>query len=210
MDTSSQPLLSRRFSQALVFAARLHASQKRKGTDIPYISHLLAVASLVLEHGGTEDEAIAALLHDAIEDQGANYQGGVPALREETCRFGESVVAIVNGCTDAEVDPKPPWLDRKKAYIAHLQRASKSVLLVSVCDKLHNARAILMDLRREGAAMFKRFNATKEETLWYYRELVDAFRQAGAPADLVDELGRAVRDLKVLAGRKQEEIARTD
>jgi (p)ppGpp synthase/HD superfamily hydrolase len=195
MDTSSQPLLSPRFSDALLFAAELHATQPRKGTAIPYISHLMAVASLVLEHGGTEDEAIAALLHDAIGDQGVNYEGGkgVDALRANiTDQFGDSVTDIVNGCTDAEVDPKPPWRARKEAYIAHLRHASDSVLLVSLCDKLHNVRAILMDLGSEGDAVFKRFTGGKKGTLWYYRALVDAFRQARAPAALVNEFDRTV------------------
>jgi (p)ppGpp synthase/HD superfamily hydrolase len=174
MQMHNNPILSARFSDALAFAARLHAQQMRKETTIPYISHLLAVASLVLEHSGCEDEAIAALLHDAIEDQGAQYPGGVTALRAEiTSQFGESVIAIVNGCTDAEVIPKPPWRARKEAYIKHLQGAPSAVLLVSACDKLHNIRAILMDYRKHGEAVFERFNGKKEGTLWYYRALVE-------------------------------------
>src|SRR5437879_9244246 len=166
--------LSTRFEEALTFATRLHADQARKGTTIPYISHLLAVTSIVLEQGGNEDEAIAALLHDAIEDQ-----GGASTREEIRRRFGETVVEIVNGCTDAEVVPKPPWRTRKEAYIAHLRTASASVRLVSAADKLHNARAILADYRVVGESLWERFNGGKEGTLWYYRELIEALSNAG-------------------------------
>src|SRR6478672_7509499 len=128
-------MLSERFTQALTFATQLHANQKRKGSGVPYIAHLLGTASLALEHGANEDEAIAALLHDAIEDQ-----GGAPTREEIRRRFGDTVTAIVDGCTDADVTPKPPWRARKEAYIAHVASAAKSVLLVSSADKLHNAR----------------------------------------------------------------------
>src|SRR5947199_8691848 len=133
-------VLTTRFEEALIYATRLHASQSRKGSTTPYIAHLLAVTALVLENGGNEDEAIAALLHDAIEDQGG------ASTREEIRRhFGDAVVAIVDGCTDTEVMPKPPWRGRKEAYIAHIRHASPSVRLVSAADKLHNARTILAD-----------------------------------------------------------------
>src|SRR5579863_10171673 len=135
-------LLTPRFEEALVCATQLHAEQTRKGTTIPYIAHLLAVTSIVLENGGNEDEAIAALLHDAIEDQ-----GGAATREEIRRRFGNIVVTIGDGCTDAEVLPKPPWRARKEAYIAHLRHASSSVLLVSAADKLHNARTVLADYR---------------------------------------------------------------
>jgi len=152
--------LSTRFEDALTFATRLHADQTRKGTTIPYISHLLAVTSIVLEQGGNEDEAIAALLHDAIEDQGG------ASTREEIRRlFGERVVEIVDGCTDAEVVPKPPWRTRKEAYIAHLRDAPASVRLVSAADKLHNARAILADYRSVGESLWQRFHGGKTGTL---------------------------------------------
>lgn len=178
--------LSARFIEALAYAADLHATQVRKGTDIPYISHLLAVTALVLEHGGTEDEAIAALLHDAIEDQG----GG--STREVIrAKFGEDVVAIVDGCTDTEVTPKPPWRARKEEYLHHLTGAPKSVALVAAADKLHNARSTLADLRGEGDAVWARFNAGREEQLWFYRGCVEALR-CRAPAPLVDELARVV------------------
>src|SRR5437588_8327976 len=131
-------LLSTRFEEALVFATQLHREQTRKGTRIPYIAHLLGVTSIVLEHGGNEDEAIAALLHDAIEDQ-----GGASTREEIRRQFGDRVVEIVDGCTDTDVMPKPPWRARKEAYLAHIIEATPSVRLVSAADKLHNARAIL-------------------------------------------------------------------
>lgn len=184
--------LSGRFEEALVFATQLHTGQMRKGTSIPYSAHLLAVASIVLENGGNEDEAIAALLHDAIEDQ-----GGAPTREEIRCRFGETVVQIVNGCTDAEVMPKPPWRARKEAYIAHIRTASASVRLVSVADKLHNARAILADYRLVGESLWERFNGGKQGTLWYYREVVAAFRSAGT-SPLIEELARVVAELEQL------------
>jgi (p)ppGpp synthase/HD superfamily hydrolase len=187
--------LSTRFEDALILAKRLHAKQMRKGTTIPYISHLLAVASIVLEQGGSEDEAIAALLHDAIEDQ-----GGVPTRRLIRERFGENVVEIVNGCTDAESMPKPPWRGRKEAYIAHLADAPASVRLVSAADKLHNTRAILADYRDIGEALWKRFNGGKEGTLWYYRTLVTVLRNAER-TPLVEELERVVSEIEALAAQ---------
>jgi len=184
--------LSTRFEEALTFATRLHADQARKGTTIPYISHLLAVTSIVLEQGGNEDEAIAALLHDAIEDQ-----GGASTREEIRRRFGETVVEIVNGCTDAEVVPKPPWRRRKEAYIAHLRDAPASVRLVSAADKLHNARAILADYRSVGESLWKRFHGGKTGTLWYYRTLVDVLQKTG-PAPLFEELERVVSEIETL------------
>lgn len=185
--------LSRRFEDALTYATRLHAGQIRKGTTIPYIAHLLAVTSIVLEQGGNEDEAIAALLHDAIEDQ-----GGASTREEIRRRFGETVVEIVNGCTDAEVVPKPPWRMRKEEYIAHLRDAPASVRLVSAADKLHNARAILADYRSEGESLWKRFHGEKAGTLWYYRSLVDVLRKTG-PTPLIEELERVVSEIEALA-----------
>ncbi len=185
--------LSDRFEEALAYAAQLHASQVRKGTPIPYISHLLGVASLALEHGANEDEAIAALLHDAVEDQ-----GGAPTLAEIRRRFGDNVAAIVDGCTDSDVTPKPPWRARKEAYLAHLADAPTSVRLVSASDKLHNARAILNDYRELGDAFWTRFNADKADILWYYRGLADAFEAHGS-TPLVRELARTVSELEQLA-----------
>jgi len=183
------------FERALAFATRLHATQVRKQTDIPYISHLIGVAGLVLENGGDRNQAIAGLLHDSIEDCGQDYQGGVSALRERIrADFGETVLAIVEGCTDAETIPKPPWRERKAQYIAHLEEAPAAVLLVSCADKLHNARAIVADLRVMGDALFDRFSGKRDGTLWYYRSLAEVFGRRG-PAQLAAELGRVVARL---------------
>jgi (p)ppGpp synthase/HD superfamily hydrolase len=189
-------ILSQPFEDALVYAARLHAKQIRKGTTIPYVSHLLGVAGIVLEHGGNEVETIAALLHDAVEDQ-----GGADTREEIRRRFGDAVVSIVDGCTDAEVIPKPPWKERKEQYIARLSHASPSILLVSAADKLHNARAILGDYRALGENLWDRFNGGKEGTLWYYKSLVDAFKQAAgtALAPLIEELERVVGEIEKLS-----------
>ena len=188
--------LTERFDQALQFAHTIHRNQKRKGTDTPYISHLLGVCSLVLEHEGDEDQAIAALLHDAVEDQGEKYSGGVEQLRKDIeQKFGATVLHIVNGCTDADIFPKPPWKERKEAYIAHIQNASSDIRFVSCCDKLHNARAILTDYCDIGDDLWGRFNSGKKDILWYYRSLADAF-QAGGESSLTEELSRVVSDLE--------------
>lgn len=184
--------LTARFDDALVLARNLHADQVRKGTAIPYVSHLLAVSSIVLDHDGTEDEAIAALLHDAVEDQ-----GGDAARTEIRRRFGDAVVDIVDGCTDAEVIPKPPWRARKEAYVGHIAGSSRSVRLVSAADKLHNARAILADYRQSGESLWGRFNGGRAGTLWYYRALVGAF-SAVDRTPLVEELDRTVTALERL------------
>lgn len=188
--------LTERFEQALVFAAQLHKGQRRKGSESPYVSHLLAVASLVLENGGDEDEAIAALLHDAIEDQGGS------ATREEIHRrFGDRVTEIVDGCTDSETIPKPSWEQRKQTYLEHLKTAPPSVRLVSAADKIHNARSILNDYRRLGDGLWSRFKGGKEGTLWYYRALIGAYREAGM-MPLVEELERVVGELEQLVDGK--------
>ncbi len=186
-------VLTSRFEEALTFAVRLHARQTRKGTRIPYAAHLISVAGIVLENGADEDTAIAALLHDAIEDQ-----GGALAREQIRERFGDQVVAIVNACTDAEVTPKPPWRQRKESYIAHLACTDERARLVSAADKLHNARAILADYRLIGEALWRRFAGGKEGTLWYYRALADAFLRLG-PAPLAQELDRVVGELERLA-----------
>jgi (p)ppGpp synthase/HD superfamily hydrolase len=188
-------VLSERFQQALVYAAELHREQMRKGSSTPYVAHLLGVASLALEYGANEDEAIAALLHDAIEDQ-----GGDATRQEIRRRFGDVVTAIVDGCTDAEVTPKPPWRARKEAYIAHIAEGpSPSVRLVSSADKLHNARSILSDFRTLGDAVWSRFKGGRDGTLWYYRALVDAYR-AGGGTPILAELERTVVELERVAG----------
>jgi GTP pyrophosphokinase len=187
------------FARALAFISDLHATQVRKETDIPYISHLIGVAGLVLENDGDRDQAIAALLHDSIEDCSSEYPGGVAALRDRIRQeFGTKVLDIVEGCTDAEVVPKPPWRDRKERYIAHLKSAPANVRLVSCADKLHNARAIVADLRVLGSDLFGRFNGGREGTLWYYDELAKEFERQG-PEHLAAELRRTVEIMKALA-----------
>ena len=181
-----------RLAQATAFAMTIHARQLRKGSDAPYISHLLAVASLVLEHGGDEEQAIAGLLHDAIEDAGADQE----AIIAE--RFGPRVAAIVRGCTDADVMPKPPWRARKEAYIAHLEYAGPDVLLVSAADKLHNARTVCSDLRGHGLAVFDRFKGGREGTLWYYRTICDAISRL-LPGALAVQLALAVGEMERLS-----------
>jgi (p)ppGpp synthase/HD superfamily hydrolase len=183
-----------RFHRALVYAARLHEVQKRKGTNRPYIGHLLGVASIVMDYDGDEDEAIAALLHDAVEDQ-----GGLPTLRTIRRKFGAHVAEIVWGCTDAHTFPKPPWLARKKAYLAHLRhdasRASASIRLVSAADKLHNVRQILADYKLVGENVWHRFSGRRDGTLWYYREVVKVLHTHGV-TPLIAELTRTVRELE--------------
>lgn len=184
---------SERFEQAFLFAARKHSEQKRKGTELPYITHLMAVAALVAEYGGDEDEVIAGLLHDVVEDQ-----GGKPVLQEIDRRFGKNVAAIVEGCSDTDQIPKPPWKKRKKTYHDHLRSASKSVHLVSIADKIHNARSTIMALRIEGPTCFDRFNASQDDILWNYRELLKAYETHG-PSPIQDEYRRVVDTLHRLA-----------
>jgi (p)ppGpp synthase/HD superfamily hydrolase len=187
------PKLTDRFIRALGYAARLHAHQVRKGKDRPYIGHLLGVASIVIEHGGDEDQAIAALLHDAVEDQ-----GGRPRLEEIRSKFGSRVARIVDGCTDAYSDPKPEWHARKKAYVERIRREPAEIQLISAADKLHNAREVLADFRLVGDAVWSRFKGGKEGTLGYYRQMVDALSESGR-TPLVDELARVVSKLERLA-----------
>ncbi len=184
---------SSRLEDALVYAARVHAAQLRKGTQVPYVHHLLAVAAIVGEHGGTEDQVIAALLHDAPEDQ-----GGKPRLADIRSRFGEAVAAIVEACTDTFEDPKPPWRARKEAYLRHLAEVTPAAVIVSAADKLHNAQSLVADLRRHGEAVFERFNGKKEGTLWYYREITQALERRGR-TPLIDELRRTVIEMHRLA-----------
>lgn len=171
MTKPSQDFPSDRFQKALNYALELHGDQVRKYKGIPYYAHLMSVTALVLESGGDEEEAMAALLHDAVEDQ-----GGRARLQEIEDLFGSRVAAIVDGCTDAYKLPKPPWRERKEKYLQELTSASRSVILVSLADKVHNARSIYRDLRREGGAVWDRFTGGKEGTLWYYRSLGDIFR----------------------------------
>ena len=191
MNSHEDAELWKRLAGAASFAVTIHARQTRKGSGIPYIAHLLGVASLVLEHGGDEDQAIAGLLHDAIEDAGAEQEIVISE------RFGPRVAGIVRSCTDADTFPKPPWRARKERYVAHLASASHDALLVSACDKLHNARAICSDLRTHGLAVYMRFTGGQDGTLWYYRSLSDAFARF-LPGPLAIELGHAVGEMERL------------
>ena len=182
-------MLTNRFQDALIYATRLHANQTRKGGATPYIAHLLGVTAIVLEAGGDEDQAIAALLHDAVEDQ-----GGMQTMEVIRNRFGEHVAFIVNGCTDTYQTPKPPWKERKEEYIKHLCSLPAEVRLVSLADKLHNARSILADLRSHGGQTWDKFNGGKDGTLWYYRTLADVF-SANGDAALSAELKRVVNQI---------------
>ena len=182
--------LGRRFEQALLFAREKHAGQSRKGTRVPYFSHLMSVAALVLEAGGDEDLAIAALLHDVVEDC-----GGAPMLKEIRRRFGKRVAYVVEGCTDTDAFPKPPWRDRKEAYLKHLRAADADTRLVSSADKLHNARTILTDYRECGEAVWERFQGKRDGTLWYYHALLTEF-QRKRPNRLTNELARVVNELE--------------
>jgi GTP pyrophosphokinase len=184
-----------RFAQALVYAETAHTGQLRKGSAVPYIAHLLGVAALALEHGANEDEAIAALLHDTVEDC-----GGLPRLADLRGRFGPTVAEIVLGCTDATEIPKPPWKERKEAYLQHLESASPSVLLVSMCDKLHNLRSLLLGLRREGASAWRIFKGGKEGTLWYYRAILAVYSERDVYPLLFAELEDALIEAHRLAG----------
>ena len=186
--------LSRKFEEALVYASVVHAGQIRKATGIPYIAHLLGVASIAFEYGADEDEGIGALLHDAAEDA-----GGAARIDDIRIRFGERVATIVEGCTDTLETPKPPWRERKEKYLAHLKETDASTRLVSAADKLFNVRSILRELRQRGDAVWARFSGGKKDRLWYYRALVIAFRQHGDHSDLIDELDRVVNEIEKLA-----------
>ena len=189
-------MLTSRFDDAFRYAHDLHRGQTRKGTAIPYIAHLIGVAALVIEHGGDEDPAIAALLHDGPEDQ-----GGRATLTEIERRFGAGVAEIVSDCTDAWTEPKPEWRARKEAYLARLPGKPKRSLLVSLADKTNNAEAILYDYRWLGDALWPRFAGGADGTRWYYRELADFF--AGAmPGTLSDRLSGAVTEFSVTAGKR--------
>jgi (p)ppGpp synthase/HD superfamily hydrolase len=185
-----------RFPQALLLAERVHHGQQRKGTGIPYIAHVMAVAALVLEHGGDEDEAIGALLHDAAEEG-----GGEAILAEIRAQFGDAVGDIVLGCSDSLAEnpaEKRPWLERKREYVEHVVEATASVCLVSAADKLHNVRAITRDYRTGGEEVWARFNGGREGTLWYY-DAVSLALARRSPSRLTDELRREVLALLALA-----------
>jgi (p)ppGpp synthase/HD superfamily hydrolase len=189
--------LTERFDRALLYATHIHGGQCRKGTSTPYVAHLLAVSATVLEYGGDEDLAIAALLHDSVEDQ-----GGKARLEDVRNRFGERVARVVAACSDSLADTakgerKADWEKRKQAYVAHLDKADEGVLRVSLADKVHNARAILRDLRKPeiGGSIWSRFSQPREKTLWYYRSLANKFRER-LPGQLADELSEIVEVLE--------------
>ena len=188
--TTTVSVVSDRFSKALQYAADLHAHQRRKISGVPYVAHLLRVAGIALGAGADEDEAIAALLHDAIEDQGG------PKTRDQIRRrFGGRVVEIVDGCTDTDQSPKPPWRQRKEAYLAQLKNATPSVRLVSAADKLDNARSILISYRRFGEWVWDQFSGGRDGVLWYYRSAVEILKQA-ATNPLIEELERVVSEIE--------------
>ena len=187
------PKLGLRLQRAFRYAAEMHAGQSRKGTAVPYLSHLMAVTSLVLEAGGDEEMAIAALLHDVVEDC-----GGMPRLREIRKQFGARVAKIVEGCTDSFGDPKPEWIERKKEYLREVKHADGETRLVSASDKLHNVRTILADYRQQGEKIWRRFSGKREGTLWYYRALSDEYTRK--PNRITRELELAVGELERLCG----------
>lgn len=192
-ESTDQPLLTARFREALTLAFDLHEHQTRKGSGVPYFSHLMSVSALILEDGGDEDEAIAGLLHDALEDQGDKISAD-----EIEARFGRRVRELVEACTDGTpVDggKKEPWDIRKARYIEHIAQVDHAHR-VSLADKLHNARSILCDLRMEGEAVWGRFSKPKEKTLGHYRALVEAFREGGAKGYLIEEKERVVRKIE--------------
>jgi GTP pyrophosphokinase len=186
---------SPKFTRALDYAARVHSRQIRRKTERPYIGHLLSVTSIVIEYGGDEEMAIAALLHDAVEDR-----GGLARLREIRKKFGKRVAHIVDGCTDSYSEPKPPWIDRKRAYVQRIKGEPEEVRLVSAADKLSNVRETVHDLRANGQVIFERFAGKKEGTLWYYRALAEEFRKGGSHP-LFEELCRSVNELETLVAR---------
>jgi (p)ppGpp synthase/HD superfamily hydrolase len=192
--STKPPPLGIRLQRAFRYAAEKHEGQARKQTAVPYLSHLMAVASLVLEAGGDEEMAMAALLHDVVEDC-----GGMPRLREIRKQFGARVARIVEGCTDSFVEPKPEWIERKNEYLREVKRADAETRLVSASDKLHNVRTILADYRQDGEAIWKRFNGKKEGTLWYYRGLSDEYQRRNRNR-VTRELAMAVAELERLVG----------
>jgi len=182
--------LTPRFDEAVRYAREVHAGQDRKATGVPYLSHLLGVSSIVLDDGGSEDEAIGGLLHDAAEDHGGRVR-----LQDIRSHFGQAVASIVEDCTDSWDTPKPPWAERKRAYAEHARLLPAASLRVSVADKVHNTYAILRDLRNQGEAVWQRFSAAPDDVLAYYQSLVRSYREAGG-GKLVDELERIVRGIE--------------
>lgn len=188
--TTEPTLLGSRFDAAFAWASQLHREQRRKGTPVPYLAHLLGVASLALEMGADEDGAIAALLHDAVEDQGVT-------VADVEGRFGPAVARIVADCTDADTVPKPPWRARKQAYLDALPAKPATSLRVSLADKTYNARAIVDDLRVHGDALWSRFTGGRDGSLWYYEELASVFARV-APGPAADRFARIVAEMHTL------------
>jgi (p)ppGpp synthase/HD superfamily hydrolase len=187
--------LTDRFSDAVVAALRLHRGQVRKTSTVPYVSHLLRVAGIVLDHGADEDTAIAAVLHDAVEDQ-----GGARTAEQIRRQFGDRVASVVQECSDTDQTPKPPWRKRKEDYLAHLPSASPAARLIAAADKLDNTRSLLADYRRMGEAVWQHFRGGRDGTLWYFRSVCSILQKVD-PSALVDELDRAVRELEREAGQ---------
>lgn len=185
---------SERLDEAFALARRLHDGQTRKGSTTPYLSHVLAVAGIVSEYGGDEDQVIAALLHDTVEDQ-----GGRPLLARLQAQFGERVAALVEACTDAFDHPKPPWKDRKLAYLARIPQAPHDARLIIAADKIHNLRSMIADYEQVGDRLWDRFTASREETMWYYGAVRDALRPDWNHPALL-ELQRTLATLRTLAG----------
>ena len=190
-------MLTERFDDALSYASAVHRTQRRKGAEIPYVSHLLAVCSLAIEAGADEEQAIAALLHDAVEDQ-----GGLDRLDDIRERFGERVAGIVADCTDSWSDPKPEWRDRKESYVRSLADKSPDSLLVSLADKTHNAGAIVHDVRHYGDQVWDRFTGGRDATVWYYRQLSDHFACL-LPGPAAARLRILVTEMEALAAQSR-------
>lgn len=197
MPTKRRPLLGPRFDAALAFATRVHRDDTRKGKRTPYVSHLLGVCSLVLQQGGGEDEAIGALLHDTLEDHADTV---TPAMLR--AKFGAKVLAIVEACTDTppgyKGGTKPPWRERKEAYVSRLAKKSRAARNVALADKLYNLRELVSDLRANGKATLQRFNAGPAEQLWYFTSIRDGLRAAGHDGPMLEEYARTVKDFRAL------------
>lgn len=191
-ESSDRETLDDLFAEALQYAWQLHRRQKRKMADTPFFAHLMSVGGLVLDYGGGQAEAIAALLHDAVEDQ-----GGLETLEEIRRRFGDRVAAIVEGCTDSFQQPKPPWRERKERFLARLAEASDSVRLVCAADKIHNLRSLVRAYQKHGEAIWSAFRGGREGTLWYYRAVLEVL-QKGRPLSIVQEFAEAAAQLERL------------
>ena len=191
--SQTQSDLSARFTQAFVYAQQLHGQQFRKGGSIPYLSHLMSVAALVLEDNGTEEDAIAALLHDAVEDQ-----GGHKTLEEIRVQFGDTIAGYVDALSDARETPKPPWRQRKLQYFQQLREAPSPVLHIAIADKLHNARSIVLDSEGCGARIWERFKTGKSGTIWYYRTFIQLCQEQGCTSRHLPELSQLVNRLKAI------------